>query len=104
MDTRFAFRIRVSYPVRRRRAAPRSCGGGRWRPLGTTTSRITPGGKCRDAGVVCGISVTAVKGRSGLGVILSQGTLADRGRACDGTREIRCAPDLIRAPKERADG
>src|SRR5260370_35809582 len=95
MDTCFAVPIRVSYPVRWRRAVL----GQSWR-VGTTP-RILAYLGARGAG---GVIVTPVSGRSGQGVILSQRTR----RACGGTRgtsnEVRCAPDLNLSPKERADG
>lgn len=88
MNTRYANPIRVSRPAWWRRAAPVAfaCSGT---------------GKRRGAGVVCG---TQENGRAGQGVILSQETVAAGRQARRGSEEIRCAPDLIRAPKERADG
>jgi len=98
MDTCFAVPIRVSYPVRWRRAMPRRC----W-PEGTI-ARIRPNVDVRGAG---GVIVTPVSGRFGQGVILNL-RIRRAGRGTNGTRgtsnEIRCAPDLNLSPKERADG
>jgi hypothetical protein len=76
MDTRFAYGIRESYP------AP-------WQ---------------RVAHAVCGAKVTPVIKSRGRGVILSQ-RIRSAGRGDHGTSDvIRCAPDLILAQRERADG
>jgi len=98
MDTCFAVPIRVSYPLRCRRAMRGQC----W--AGGKTSRIPSNPEILGAD---GVIVTPVSGRSGQGVILSQRTRhASGSTTCtrSTSNEIRCAPDLNLSPKERADG
>ena len=85
MDTRFANRFRDSYPARQRRV-----------PIGMR--------EIAGAAEACGAKVTPVDSRHGQGVILSQ-RIRTAGGGDDGTSgKIRCAPDLILAQRERADG
>jgi hypothetical protein len=85
MDTRFAYRIRESYP-----AAAAACSD--------RNAQIAV------AAESCGVKVTPVNNNRGRGVILSQ-RIRSAGQGDYGTSgEIRCAPDLILAQRERADG
>jgi len=94
MATLFALPIRVSYPDWWRRATHSQ------RLASGMAARILPNS---GASGTDGVIVTPVRGCSCRGVILRQRTIcAGRGTSTSG--EIRCAPDLILSPKERADG
>ena len=105
MDTRLAYRVRDSYPAWVERVRPEGAGA---------TPRISP--RCLawrttprtardvDARGTFGASVTPVNSDAGRRVILSE-----RIRCADwgdhgANEDIRCAPDLILAQRERADG
>jgi hypothetical protein len=85
MDTRFAYPIRDNYPARQRCVQ-----------IGIWQIAV--------AAEACGARVTPVKSHCGQRVILSQ-RIRSAGRGDHGSsEEIRCAPDLILAQRERADG
>ena len=130
MDTRLAYRIRDSYRAWVQRVWPEGAGATPWIPAccqpggttriltrcqpGGTTPRISP--RClawrttprttgeADASGTFGARVTPVNSDAGRRVIVSERIrCADRGDH-GANKDIRCAPDLILAQRERADG